>query len=86
MSLQITSLAARISLRAGVKNKQRDLVLAALNERPMTDSEIQAVTGLDGNTERPRRGELVCQGIVRDSLRRRETPSHRSSIVWEIVP
>lgn len=55
-----------------------------LHER-MTDEDIQAVTGLDPSTERPRRIELVRLGLVRDSGHRGTTSSGRSAVQWEVV-
>lgn len=65
----------------------RVLVFQALRGAPdgMTDAEIQAATGLDGSTERPRRVELVESNAVRDSGRTRLTKSGRSATVWECV-
>ena len=50
-----------------------------------TDEEIQ--TGLDMNpsTQRPRRVELVDQGLLEDSGRTRLTRSRRSAVVWVAV-
>jgi hypothetical protein len=47
-----------------------------------TDPEISSGTGLDGNTVRPRRGELVDSGHVVDSGRTRKTKSGRPAHVW----
>ena len=50
--------------------------------RGVTDAEIQEACGLDGNTARPRRYELVNEGAVIDSGRKRTASNGRSSIVW----
>ena len=52
------------------------------HEHGATDEEIQ--TGLDMNpsTQRPRRVELVEQGLLEDSGRTRLTRSRRSAVVW----
>lgn len=53
----------------------RQLVLRAIwkaGKRGMTDKELQVATGLDGNTQRPRRIELVQRGLVRDSGMQRD--------------
>lgn len=85
--LQETSLfaAASISMSKGI---QRGQIMAALMECPngLTDEQIQANLGISGNTSRPRRGELVKLGLVRDSGRRGKTSSGRNAIIWEIVP
>ena len=46
-------------------------------EAGATDLELQEALGLDGNTERPRRLELVHAGYLEDSGRRRA-----GHIVW----
>lgn len=47
-----------------------------------TDEEIQEATGMAQNTERPRRGELVAQGIIVKSDKKRKTKSGRTAAVW----
>lgn len=67
----------------GVKTgTQRHAVLSALGVEDSTDYEIQRVTGLDQNSERPRRGELVDGGFVQATDR---TKRHRGQDwrVWE---
>ena len=54
--------------------------ILAAGERGMTDKEIQAKLRMDGNTERPRRIELVGAGRVVDSGLRRER-----STVWVLA-
>ncbi len=49
-----------------------------------TDEEVQAALQMDANTERPRRYELVGDGLVRDSGMRRKTTSGRPAAVWII--
>lgn len=46
-----------------------------------TDQQISERTGIPLNSVRPRRGELVKQGWVRDSGKRRN-----GSIVWTYIP
>ena len=50
-----------------------------------TDQELQRQLCVDANTERPRRGELVDAGKVRDSGRTRPTSSGRRATVWVSV-
>jgi hypothetical protein len=66
--------AARIEVRSGT---QRAAVFEALRVEPQTDDELQQLLGMNGNTERPRRVELVDRGLVEDSGQRRE-----NAIVW----
>jgi hypothetical protein len=49
-----------------------------------TDEEIQLALGMDPSTQRPRRVELVRQGLVRDSGAKRETRSGREAGVWVV--
>lgn len=51
--------------------------------RGATDIEIQVALRMDGNTERPRRVELVNGGLVRDSGHRREIKG-RQHVIWEV--
>lgn len=63
----------------------RALVLAEITRRGeagATDEEVQAALGMQGNTQRPRRGELVAAGLVVDSGRRRPTRSGKPAAVW----
>lgn len=59
---------------------QRRRVLERIAARPSTDDEIQRALNMNGNTERPRRVELVDGGWVRDSGLRR-----KGAIVWELA-
>lgn len=47
-----------------------------------TDEEAQITLSLPGNTETPRRLELVKAGAVKDSGRKRKTRRNRKAIVW----
>jgi len=51
-----------------------------------TDEEIQIALSMNPSTERPRRGELVELGAVKDSGTRRPTTSGRQAGVWVAVP
>lgn len=48
----------------------------------LTDVEMQEHLDLAGDTQRPRRLNLLRRGLIVDSARRRETPSGRDTIVW----
>lgn len=65
----------------------RGRVLTFIASRPngATAQEIEAGTGIAGNTVRPRLVELREGGSVRDSGRTRKTASGRSAVVWEFV-
>lgn len=48
----------------------------------MTDEQIQANTGMNANTVRPRRVELVRSGLVVDSGRTLNTLSGSPAVLW----
>jgi hypothetical protein len=64
---------------------QRRRVLDAIAHRASTDEEIQAALRMSGNTERPRRVELVEGGWIRDSGARRKSSTGSASIVWALA-
>lgn len=51
-------------------------------ERGATDEEIASCLKMSGNTERPRRRELVLAGRVIDSGKKRETESGLMATIW----
>lgn len=63
----------------------RDLVLAALRVKPMTDEELSTHLGLPDNSTRPRRTELVHAGVVIPTGTRRPTRSGRTAQVWTLA-
>lgn len=65
----------------------RRLVYEAIKASPrgMTDFELEASTGLQQNTLRPRRNELAAQGLIVDSGERRDNPLNHACIVWRAV-
>lgn len=50
-----------------------------------TDDEVQYELDMNPSTQRPRRIELVQQGRVRDSGRKRKTRSGRNATVWVVA-
>ena len=58
-------------------------VLAAAG--PMTDEGLQTLLQMNPSTERPRRGELVDDGLVRDSGCMGRTHSGCRAVLWEIT-
>jgi hypothetical protein len=89
-----TSLEAAESVEE-TKDTQRALVkftIRAGGPAGHTDDEVQSITGLDGNSERPRRWELWKRDeimILRDATGkavRRPTRFGRSAVVWVLVP
>jgi hypothetical protein len=65
----------------------RELVYEALEYAiaGMTDEELVDHTELPANTCRPRRVELVSEGRVVDSGRKRQTRSGRMAIIWKVA-
>ena len=47
-----------------------------------TDEEMQLGVPMAASTQRPRRGELVAAGYVKDSGSTRSTKSGRAAVVW----
>lgn len=62
----------------------RDQVHDALRAGAKTDEEICEATGLRGSTVRPRRLELLRDGLIEDSGHVRPTRSGRDAIVWRL--
>lgn len=61
-------------------------ILHALAEHGcMTDEAIQVTLDMNPSTERPRRGELVDDGLVRDSGTMGRTHSGARAVLWEIT-
>lgn len=85
-SNETTSLDAAFSIEASAETL-RSAVLVFIAWRASegaTDEEIQRAYGMSGNTERPRRRELVKAGLVEDSGARRRTATGREAIVWRV--
>ena len=67
---------------------QRQAILEFLQQcgtHGATDNEIQDYLELDGNTVRPRRGELGALGKIRPNGQTRLTPKGRKSAVWVVA-
>lgn len=80
--------AAATTARSTTRHRDHLLVLGLLREagaRGMTDDEIQAASGLPGDTERPRRIELVEDELVEalEGVKRR-TRSGKLAQVWVV--
>lgn len=71
---------------ASKTERLRALIFASLRaEGSATDEELQLRLSLDPSTERPRRVELVKQGLVVDSGKTRLTRSRRPATVWTVA-
>jgi predicted ArsR family transcriptional regulator len=54
-------------------------------EGGLTDDEIANRSRLLGNSVRPRRGELVADGLVQDSGHRRSSNMGHPAVVWTLT-
>ncbi len=61
------------------------LHLQSRGEEGSTDEEMQLALEMNPSTQRPRRGELVTKGLVRDSGVRRKTRTGRAAVVWVVT-
>jgi hypothetical protein len=73
--------ALEVAPRTGTQRARVLDYIRTRGSRGATDAEIQHALGMNGNTERPRRIELVEGGWLTDSGLRR-TVSGRPAIVW----
>ncbi len=79
-----SKLAAQRILPASGTQRQNVLdELLAIFPDGMTDEELQDELVMNANAQRPRRLELVEQGWVEDSGKRRKTMSGLDAIVWQ---
>lgn len=60
--------------------RDHESILNVLLSGPKTDREIQTILNMSGDTQRPRRGELVAMGRVVNTGQRRER-----STLWSIA-
>lgn len=83
-----TSAAAARSNTKRTAGEQLRMVLAVLRACPngATDEQVAAYSNIAPNAARPRRIELVRQGLVYDSGKVRATASGRNAVVWCAVP
>jgi hypothetical protein len=76
------------SLAPETTAKAREAVREFLEKRGpfgATDEDMQRSLPMEANTQRPRRVELVAEGFVVDSGRRRSTTAGRSAVVWVLT-
>lgn len=80
-----TSRAAADAIAVHVTPLQK-VVMDYLREHgPSTDEEMQAGIPMGPNTQRPRRVELVRNGLIRDSGTTRDGASGKMAVVWKIA-
>lgn len=69
------------------KDTQRARILRIIkiySPSGVTDDVLQILTGLDGNTERPRRGELVKMGLIEPAEKPQLTRTGRKAVAWRV--
>ena len=62
----------------------RRKILKALSRGPLIDQEIEAVTGLTGNSLRFRRHELIKSGKMQPYPGKRKTRAGRPAQLWVV--
>lgn len=78
--------AERVWPRSGTQRATVLMLLYDTYPGGLTDEEMQTRLHMNPNTQRPRRGELVKQGWVRDAGYKRETRGGDPAIVWTYRP
>lgn len=78
--------ATKVAPKAGTLRRQVLDAIAAAGDHGLTDWQIHEHLGCRLYSAAPRRGELVRDGWVIDSGRRRETDSTSTAIVWILSP
>ncbi len=77
-----TSFAAAKSQTATKKDSDKQTILAALERHgPLTDEQLVERTGIGANTVRPRRVELVRDGLVQ-AVGEGRTASGKRAVTW----
>ena len=77
--------AERIAPKAGTLRAKVYEKLKQWKAHGLTDENMQLFLNMNPSTQRPRRIELVTQGLVKNSGRVRQTRSGRNAIVWVVV-
>ena len=79
-----TSRAAAASVRSSAASIRARVLEYLQRQGPKgaTDDEVQRALNLPGSTQRPRRVELIRDGMVRDSGRKRPTSTGRAAAVF----
>jgi transcription initiation factor IIE alpha subunit len=79
---RFTSIAAAWSMLPKSGSQRRKVYDAILEADGLTDEEIETATGLTGNSVRPRRYELLQDGLIEASGETRKTKQGNAAIVW----
>jgi transcription initiation factor IIE alpha subunit len=79
-----TSYLAAVGPRSVTAKARILTAIREAGEAGLTDEEIEIVTGIDGNTVRPRRGELRQERLIRKKRKklRRLTRTENLADVW----
>lgn len=77
-----TSQAAAEAIEDSAANLRARVLGFLIETGGATDEEVQLGLDMNPSTVRPRRGELVKMGRVKDSGQRRKTRSGRWAVVW----
>ena len=78
-----TSKEAARAIEGGPRNRARAAVLEAIRAASgITAEKISEVTGIGGDTVRPRIVELVALNLIRDSKKTSLTRSGRNAVCW----
>jgi hypothetical protein len=68
-----------------VTDRERALLAHRAHPDGLTDFELAELMGRQQTSAGKRRGELVAQGLICDSGRRRPAPSGAKAIVWVLA-
>lgn len=74
---------AAILPKSGTLRRRVYDFIASRGDRGATDEEMQDVLEMGANTQRPRRVELLRDGLIRQSQEKRETKSGKLAVVWK---
>jgi hypothetical protein len=77
--------ALEVAPRTGTQRRRVLDAIASASSGGLTDEQLQTRLGMSGDSERPRRVELVEGGWIKDSGLRRPSGSGQDSIVWELA-
>jgi len=80
-----TAVEAAVAVAPSATRLRTEVLLHLRQHGPKTDEQMQDALGMNPNTQRPRRVELVERGLVGDSGERRPTRAGRKAIVWKAL-
>ena len=80
-----TSKRAALHVLGKTGNQRRKVLQYLIDYGPATDEEMQEGLRIEGNSQRPRRGELVSGGFVKHSGKVKVLHGEEC-IIWEVAP